>query len=74
MKYLPDHMTEDQLRAWGVKELAHRERELGIDKSHALARAFSRRRVDNLTAGQAAWAVGEAQKARRAKELAEVRS
>lgn len=59
---IPEHYTEEELRQWGRAENARRMRELSEDPSYAMQRAALRRNYASLTVGQAAWAIGQAQK------------
>ena len=62
---LPDHMTEDELREWGRRETATRLQEIAEFPDAAQTRAALRRNYASLTAAQAAWAIGQAQRERR---------
>lgn len=59
---MPEHYSEEELRQWGRNENVARIRDLREHPEHAKARAGLRRNYASLTAAQAAWAVGQAQK------------
>lgn len=62
---LPQHMTEDELREWGRKEMVMRDANIADDVSTAAALATARRNAANLSMSQAFAAVVWAQRERR---------